>query len=234
MSSILEALKKLEREKASHRDGLIDISAEILKGGDPSPFPPRIKLKRFGIPLWTGGGTLLACLLAAVAVYYLYPIAGSSIAEFPSTARVPANVSHSGEPASTVQNTLQPPTADTPVFRPSSPSVTAQHLPEPIMPTLANAFQSRSSSAEMSSQNTQPAKISDPAGLPAENQIPRLTLFGIAYDQERKNALAVINNQPLVEGEWILGAKVEKIFPDKVRLSWRGKTIELVMGKQSR
>lgn len=58
-------------------------------------------------------------------------------------------------------------------------------------------------------------------------ELPSLTLTGIMYSGEGSDNFVILNGKVLTEGTVISGAKVEKIGPDKVELSFDGRTIIL-------
>jgi general secretion pathway protein B len=71
---------------------------------------------------------------------------------------------------------------------------------------------------------------------PAEKTVPkpRLKISGIAWQQDSASRIAVINGAAVSEGGNVDGAKVEQIFPDKVRFSQGGKAFEISLDHEGR
>ncbi|MBN1140631.1 MAG: hypothetical protein JXB25_02365 [Deltaproteobacteria bacterium] len=227
MSSILDALKKLEREQAARRTGTLDIGAEILKNRESCR--RRWKLGRFGICFWLGA-VLLFGLLAGGGLFWgrLF----SPVVSGPDVANRPSSTAALPHPAASV------PIASTPAFDPSPNSaVGPSRIPEGKPSETRKSGIADSTFHPASASKSSTASIPNPRNLPLPKKsgpapdsntfAPALTLIGIAFQAGQGNALAIINNQPLMEGETILGARVEKILSDRVRLSWRGRSIEL-------
>jgi general secretion pathway protein B len=80
---------------------------------------------------------------------------------------------------------------------------------------------------------TEPQRQSatQPQQLTVEPAAPRLALTGIAWNKDSADRLAIINGQAIGTGATVGGATVEEILPDRVRLSSRGKSFELLLGK---
>ncbi|NLC71548.1 MAG: hypothetical protein GX751_09345 [Desulfuromonadaceae bacterium] len=234
MSSILEALKKLERERAlpHQKEKTFDITPEILQDSD-GPRPER-RIKSWRGPVWAGAGVVL-CLLVGGGVFWRYqtsppPMAGTS----PPTA----------EPARDYSAESLPPAAAG-VSRPapakavsamgaegtgSTPGAEMAGLPS----KKPEAIQRPAATGKTIPTAAQSQAVRPGSASVRTSGVPSLKLIGIAFEEGKGNALVIINHRTLTEGESILGARVEKIFSDKVYLSWQGKTIELVMGKSAR
>jgi hypothetical protein len=132
MSEILDALKKLDREKAARRSGTADISVEILAPGLPRPGK---NLRRH---------IAVVCFTAVVAAAITYAVV-VTFRTSPKTAP-PAGVGPpvSDQPVPPVS--LEPPvpkkpTSSTLIHRPASKQQTAPDLrePEPLSESLSTA-----------------------------------------------------------------------------------------------
>lgn len=228
MSSILEALKKFDRERAGQSDETVPIKIEILRAVDP--LTDRRKRLPFGL-LALIGVALAACFLVAGSVFWVFFWQ-------PVPLHQPSG-SHPGQPP-----VLSAPGAASAAATPSSSFREVVLADEPSSATgfnpLAKTGKKQSTESatslvpvadkEFSPNTGEPKKTPHKAMETPQNKPPSLLLAGIAFEQGRNNSLAIINNRPVTEGDFILGAKVEKILPDRVRLSWRGKSIDLVLG----
>jgi general secretion pathway protein B len=70
----------------------------------------------------------------------------------------------------------------------------------------------------------QPAIVSSssPAAAVVPVVIPALQIEEIVYHQQASARLAVVNGLPVMEGTDIAGARIEKIFPDRVQFYFQG------------
>jgi general secretion pathway protein B len=219
MSSILKALKKLEQEKTARREHQLDISRDILKGGERHRRPGWWTLLATGL-----GGALIA-VLVTVSILKKHDIPpgvteGSSsekaaASSQPLTPSIPAL-----PPEETVKNnatSLPQRAADhthpKPVdrARPAAPSAPASTIPPPESASL-------------------PASGAAPPVVPAKMQIP-LEVSGIAFQQEAGPPIAVINGHPVSAGATIDGAFIVKILPDKVMFTRDGSSFEVQVGE---
>jgi len=228
MSSILEALKKLEDEKAARQSSNVPITGKIVK-------ETRRPKKR---PKWLLQAEMTA--VAAVAVLATYLIMGGR--SVPNTEqKMPVN--ENIQPAPQIP---QPP-----VTRPQgTPAHGKQQLPPSPHP-ISSAFHSPPSphslakapfSSRITAKSTPHEGIDGlksqlervvperPAPLPKEDAKPGNPSFkvtGIGWRKDSTDRLAIVNGRPVSEGAMIEGAKVEEIFPDRVRFSLNGKSIEV-------
>jgi general secretion pathway protein B len=61
--------------------------------------------------------------------------------------------------------------------------------------------------------------------------MPRLIVTGIAWQNDSTVHFAVVNGQSVTEGSTVEGARVEKIFPDRVSFSCQNKTMEVPLSQ---
>ena len=64
--------------------------------------------------------------------------------------------------------------------------------------------------------------------------MPVFTVTGIAWQMDEASRLAIVNGTSVSEGSQVEGALVEEIFPDRVRLSFQGKILDIALDKNSR
>jgi general secretion pathway protein B len=236
MSSILKALQKLEQERAARRNGRPDITGAIL----------RQRKAAKPLPAWlVPAGMSFVAFVAVLATYTA--MGGFSAAKPTVTTSIP-------QQAIPPVTSSQPPAAPTPVSQtpvvpvsfggsvvppavPSSkPRPTAQEparLPPPSTPaaTARPAVPPPTASAPRTAQAEKPA--TRPTTSPRAD-IPSLAVSGIAWHKDSTDRLAVINGMPASEGTTVDGVRVEEIFPDRVRFSFRNERFEVVLGKSSR
>ena len=219
MSVILNALKKLDREKSSHRDGTANIAFEILRH-DP-PRPAKRMLRYFAAVSITAVAT--ACVTYAV-------IAGFGIL---SKSSLPATVSAppgqqvtsaapardlvsgstdeiSGPPAKIQGNTESKESAIPPSGKKAGRDILRK---EPVV------------APEMIK------KSADPATMVSVASPPSLKLSGIIWQEEPSERRAMINGKIASEGSIIEGAKVVEIHPARVRFSHNGRSFEINLGQ---
>ena len=215
MSYILDALRKLEREKGrkSGSGGAVNISGDILTGGlSPRREPAgRWRLIAAAVVL-----VVLACSLT-------YWLARKPQSDTPSgiAGQRPA-VQPVAPPAP------QPPAAAVPVppasvvapAAPVAPLTTPAPLPVPAQPAavVREPVQAptRPKQAAVQQVRPQPPAASAPAKISAPADIK---VMGIAWQEERSARMAVINGFLMREGAVVSGAKVTEILADKVRFS---------------
>jgi general secretion pathway protein B len=200
MSLILDALKKLEQEKAARRD--LELGPAILKGRPRRPSPRR----------WLIPGVVVGAILVVTA-------AGLHLKGRPDraerTVTQPAAAPVTAPPAPPLPAA---PTSVPAVPRP--PATTAAQAenasPRPALPTGV--------------QGTMPPPPPAPAVVePVRNPAPPVDLkvSGIAWQEERRGRRAVVNGLLLAEGESIAGARLVEIRPDRVRFSTDGRSFDI-------
>lgn len=231
MSSILKALKKLEEEKNRLQEPAGDrsVAKDILK-------PNRDSRRTV---FWLS----LVCLFALVVIATLSALllakraprneAGNPVIA-PATS--PPAPSAAGRPAPPVtagddRQTLIPESPK------PAPAVRQQailspgHAPGPpteaVPRTLPELPVPPAGEQRAPQDKTQP----DVIPVPAET---RFTLSGIAWNKDSAERLAIINGQPAATGAVVNGFTVEEILPDRVRLSSRGKTLEIFLGSANK
>jgi general secretion pathway protein B len=209
MSSILEALKKLEDDKAARRSGSGNLAGKVVKSGRKQQATPR----------WLLPAALLA--VAAVSVLGTYGVMSSR----PS----PENRQQSAGKPAPVQS------PETPTHPPASP-LPATQLP-PVATPVTDALAPRRATRHGSGTAPEAGRV-QPAQIPPMNtakstsfepgpDMPKLNVVGIAWQKDTTLRLAIVNGIPVREGGSVNGATVRDILPDRVRFSINGKTVDI-------
>jgi general secretion pathway protein B len=218
MSLILDALKKLDREKTAKSGGKMDITAEILKAGD-SPEKSGI------LPLVL---TLaITALVAAVASYLVFGGHGSRTGDLRSTApAVPAQTRQ--VPAAPLPTVPAAPTDVTPLPAGRSPAAPPVAVTDVMKPDHSKKGGNTATKARATSGAVHPAKASaQPDEGPAT--LPVLKISGIVWGEVPSERKAVINGTAAREGDSVAGVKVLEIHPTHVVVSSRGKSFKVKM-----
>jgi general secretion pathway protein B len=215
MSSILEALKKLEDEKSSRQSGAGNIAGKVVKDGRrPKPRP-----------VWLLPASMAAVATTAALATYII-MSSLSPSKKPGHLITPVQPLQPQQAAPQAAAPIRPtalPSANAPnkVVRSSpSPPVTSQ---EPVInaPPVQH-IESRSIAI--------PAQALPTEKLPGP---PALKVTGIGWQKGNADRLAIVNGRAVTEGAVVEGARVEEIFPDRVRFSFNDKTFEIPLGKIS-
>jgi general secretion pathway protein B len=217
MSLILDALKKLDREKTAKSGGKMDITAEILKAGDS---PEKSSL----LPLF-----LTLAITAFVAAIGTYLVFGGPSRTGDPRATAPA------VPAQDRQVTAAP-LPPAPAAVTDKPSVPPDVSPVPPPAAASEAMppgkQRKDGDPETKARATSgvqaPGKATVPPGDgPATT--PVLKISGIVWGEVPSERKAVINGTVAREGDSVEGVKVLEIYPTYVVVSSRGKSFKVKM-----
>ncbi len=217
MSVILDALKKLEREKASRRNGPVDIVPEITVSSKQRQKSGKWKIS----VLITGAVMVTAVATTLVVTSYISrdkkvpPVVAAgtpAVNEAPPSAPVPL-----------------PPVAASPVN--SFPAV-SETAPKPLSGPARQLTQETVTPVERPINSPAiPEKnqetVHNNAGAPAS-----LVVSGIAWQDDRQFRRAVVNGALVGEGADISGVRVARIYRDKVRFSIDGRTFDVSMTGQ--
>ncbi len=215
MSSILEALKKLEEEKVARRGGVGNIAGKVTAGDR------RTRQK----PAWVAPAAMAA--VAAVAVLTTYAaMGGFSIRE-----KMVHATSEYAPPQQPATSTLQPLTTE--VARTAAPPAT-KILPVPgrKAPAASAPVTSPSPAQRPAPREESPSEsphVSRHAAAEAP-QLPALSVTGIAWQKDNASRVAVVSGMSAVEGSVIEGALVKEILQDRVRFSFNKKEFEVLLG----
>jgi general secretion pathway protein B len=217
MSSILEALKKLEDEKAARQSGAGHIAGKVVKSGRRAK--PR--------PKWILPAGMAA--VAAIAVLSTYLLMGG-MSNHSGTTPSPPSMQRQPESGGTVQRPepTAPPAAIPSATihagrkRPPTPSPSTTPAGEAPAPAAANRLPQGEAALPV-----KPVPPLQPAAAPGH---PVLQVTGIGWQKDNANRMAIVNGRPVVVGNVVEGAKVEEILPDRVRFSIGGRSLEITVG----
>jgi len=210
MSSILEALKKLEDEKAARLSNEGHFAGKVIKTGR----------RRKEQPGWLLPASMAVVAAVAVLVTYIFMGGLSS-----RNKRHPSLVS--AEP----RQSAAPSAAPAPI--PSFPSSAARIRALSLSPSTKAAKQAHPTESVPEKGQPESRHGEKPATAPNSPAVPTLQVTGIGWQKDNADRLAVVNGKPVTEGAVVEGARVEEIFPDKVRFSFNNRTFEITMGKIS-
>jgi general secretion pathway protein B len=240
MSLILDALRKLDREKSSRRNGTTNIAAEILRPYLP---PPRKRV-------WIYFTAVFLTAVATAAITY----AVISKTTPPPGAIKPATSSLRGTPAPLSHERVRD-TRDVVIRDPGKVKarIETKRPAETKKPAeMTKPTESKKEPVEVKPPPPSPSegKISseiiskEVPVLPGDmrkppEQIPRgsavtaasLRLSGIVWSEEPTKRLAVINGMVTTEGYVFEGVKVMEIHPDHVLLMLNDQPFKLSLNK---
>ncbi|HEY6838301.1 MAG TPA: general secretion pathway protein GspB [Geobacteraceae bacterium] len=230
MSSILKALKRLEEEKAARDAAAAGISARV-KSGVVVPRPP----SPWRLPLALG-------VVAALAVFITYAVMGGfgpgrrTVTQ--SAVVAPQQPQQSSQP---VASEPSPAPVSRPlqgVKTPPAQSPAAPAVARTATPPVISAPAARDHGATFTTEPPAEVQVT-PAVAPAAPSVstgpalPDLKVSGIAWQKDASSRMAMVNGATVVGGGKVSGARVEEIFPDRVRFSFEGKSFDVFLGKSS-
>lgn len=234
MSTILEALRRAERERQRGSIPSVHDPAPVLAGALTAS-PRGQALRRFRVPL------LAALVLALAAALWWWRLphelaAPAAAPATPLTAPLAAPVAPAASPPSakaperpaTAKVRTAPPSAPAPAVRdaPPAPATAAQTLAsKPATPPAP-----RSTTAPAPAKAPAEGPIFAPADLPAalRAELPRLHLAGITWSANARLRMAIVNGQVLHEGESAApGLVLERIEPARTVWAFRGYRVAL-------
>lgn len=197
MSLILDALRKMEEERAARRGGSVDIRPALLsRQGDAPPKTGRlITLVAAGVILLLAGiGTGVLLKGTGTSPPPVHPVENISAGAgdrptLPLPPAAPQTVPLPPEPARTL------PTATVPAVPPTPP------LHRPV--------------------------VDDPSPPASEPADTALAISGIAWQEERGLRRAVVNGALVGEGAEVAGARIVEIREGSVRFSRGGRLFEV-------
>jgi hypothetical protein len=254
MSLILDALRKLDREKSSRRTGTAHIAVDILRPDLPRPG------KR--IPLYVTAVFFTAVATAVITYAVMVEVGFLSKSSPPATVRpfAPSQKVTPAAPEFRLQSKSSPPApmnhpAPSQKVAPSPPSrepvrdarEKLSKIPEKIQAPAESKIpvESKTSAPSLAEEKTShhviteetsvaPVNIKKPTEHPPSGPAttpPSLRLSGIVWYEEPSRRLAVINGTIATEGSLIEGVKVVEISPTRVRLSYNGQLFEISIGQ---
>jgi general secretion pathway protein B len=216
MSLILDALKKLEQETATRKEGMNKVSDRILQ---PDHTKPRFK------------GIMLPAIAAALggAVLTVVLITGFSGLMKPEApvAAVPAKASPAMQPVHPIA--AQPAEGSPLPVRDSQPDIRTERSHSSIEPAGEKAAAKVASLPERATD----FRYNVPEGPEpaAEGALPSLKVSGIIWREEKQARRAFVNDTIVEEGSVIDGVKIEEIYTTRIRFSKGSKSFEISMEK---
>ncbi len=216
MSLILDALKKLDREKIERVAEKANVTAGILKAGDM----PR---RRNILPLAVALGST-ACVAAIVTWFFI----GEHVPRFatqpivpaaPVQARTAASVPAKPSPSTSVEPAAMPTTSP---LRAPSQEVVANVTPATATGRGAPIAKKNPPAGELVSRG-------ETAGNDETVAAPSLKVSGIVWQDLPADRKAVINGRVAKEGDTVEGVKVLEIYPTFVSVSFKGKSFKVKM-----
>jgi hypothetical protein len=253
MSLILDALKKLNREKSSRRNGTVNIAAEILRPDLPRP----------GKRMWIYFTAIFLTAVATAAITYaVISKTPPPAAIKPAASRIqvtPDPLSHEPVGDARDERTRDPQKIKAPIEskRPVETKKPVEikgpveikkpvEIKEPVEIKKPTDSQEQPVEDKIPSPSTSEGKISpeviskEAPAVPGDlrkpsEQTPRrsavtpasLKLSGIVWSEEPSRRLAVINGMVTTEGFVFEGMKVVEIHPDHVLLLLNDQPFEL-------
>jgi general secretion pathway protein B len=235
MSVILDALKKLDREKYSLRKGTGNIAVEILRS-DPARPRKRILLYFAAVSLAT-----------AAIIYALMVEFGFLSKSSPPSPVNPTAPSQQIEPAPLELSFPSKPSIPAPVNPPvpSQPVAPATPSREPVPdardeisrvpPKIENPAESKSPATSLDEKKAREADVAprttkkpaEPTPTESVSSPQSLRISGIVWHEDPSERLVVINGMILHEGSEIEGAKVVEIHPTHVRFLHKDQPFEI-------
>jgi hypothetical protein len=228
MSSILNALKKLENDKASCKQVPLGIDSRILQ--ESSPY----KLSRTGMVLIAI--TLFICGGGAMYFYMKHnAIIHTALPQTPSSYKESASQ-------------LLAPRITTPVLKNrTEQKISPAHVskPTPVIGTQIRLSNNHDNVSQKSSHSSHPEQklesvraSAEPKSVPTAPHTtairPIFTVSGIAFQEGGNENMAVINGITVSNGTMLEGVKVEDIQRDRVRFSQGNEIFEIFLNKSTR
>ncbi|MDD5233258.1 MAG: general secretion pathway protein GspB [Syntrophales bacterium] len=222
MSLILEALKKIDKDKSRTLQKK-NIAAAVLHSGSGTK---RGKVLLISCILFSAA----ALLAAGAGMNYLFSEKGQPAA--PAPAAVPDAPAKAAEPA------------------PVKPAQSESAPPVPVMakplaagkPPASQAARRKAEkkqeagSAPVTASGKVPGKTSNKAsgetsaGKFARGDIPPISIGGIIWAEEIERRRALVNGSTVREGDTVDGVRVERIESSRIRFSKNGKSFEVPVG----
>ncbi len=235
MSVILDALKKLDREKSSRRNEKANIAVEILRADLPRPD------KR--VPRYAAIA-LLTAFATAVVTYGVMVKGGFLSKSIPPPAvnppvlrqeRVPVPPSSEPTPGARDEINPEPPEVQIPVRarKPAAPLAQSEiHETKAKQNVAAKetdlpAEQPRLPAEPSRQPSEKPRASAEPSAPASAKALPTMNISAIVWYEEPSKRFAMINGLIVMEGAVIEGMKVEEIFPDRVRFLHQTQHLEI-------
>jgi general secretion pathway protein B len=213
MSFILDALKKLEQEKAARKGGDVNISSEIIR----EHHQLRRKVKR-SVPMSAVLIVFGLMILIGVSGVFLWHKQGGNEKE------TIAATKHKRIPSLEEDD---PVPQDMPMVRsaapPARPVMAEEAEPAPLPREANRNLQGGRFTAQRPAISDYKARSEEPVREVSGSKGSGITVSGIAWQDAPAARRAVINGDLVQEGAQVGGATVEEILPTRVRFSSAGR-----------
>jgi len=220
MSVILDALRRLDREKSSRHGGTANIAVEILR---PALSRPGKKIPRY----------VVAVSLTAIAAAAITYVVMSEPGPLPKPSP-PVSVSHPGP----IQQAAPAPLSREPV---RSAQDEIGRLPQKIespagskpteTPSGEKKVERNVASEETDTTHGSAKKVLEHTQTGPATAPPSLAISAIVWYEDPSKRFAMINGMITTEGSLVEGVKVEEINPTSVRFSHNGQYFEIPISK---
>jgi general secretion pathway protein B len=220
MSVILDALRRLDREKSSRRGGTANIAVEIVR---PDLSRPRKKIPRYV------AAVSLTAIAAAAITYVLMSEPGPLPKPSP-----PVSVSH---PAPIQQATPAPLSREPVRNAQDETSRSPRKIESPVgskpteTPSGEKKVERNVTSEETDATHGSAKKVLEHTQTGSAAAPPSLAISAIVWYEDPSKRFAMINGMITTEGSLVEGVKVEEINPTSVRFSHNGQYFEIPISK---
>lgn len=226
MSYILDALKKMEHEKARKREspGMTRLSGELFRDDHRRTADNGV---------WKiAGVSVVVALMAVAGTWFCLTLSRGLRSSADSPHRFSERPAPSRSPAAPLASSPQ--VAQAPP-RPAAPPVPKGRFLKEAEPS---PFQQRPDHGELSARREAATTRTDaagaqlqarPAAAPLAPAPADITVSGVAWQEERRGRRAVINGFLMREGSQVSGARVAEIRKDRVRFSRDGRMFEVTL-----
>ena len=225
MSSILKALKKLEREKSRQRDDHVDLARDIFRGSERRRGPDWITVIVTGVVVLS---------VVAVILLVLRQMEGSTNVgqgEAPAVVNRPAAPSPGSAPNASVAEELidqrRPQVRPPPAIRKPSANKGARPATAVIPPGRGEAIVVEEVLPPPAAVPVPPPAVVPPRVPTFSPAPPGLVLSAIVFQAEHEARIAVVNDLPVMEGSQVGEFRVDEIQADRVILSRNGTLYEV-------
>ncbi len=239
MSLILDALKKLDREKIERIEEKVDVTAGILRSGDS----PRAR-SILPIAVTLGGTACAAAVITWLVVSGYSPRTGSIVPSAPGTPVQARQATEPALPAAPAAAVATPhavpsaapapsptavPDAPPPVVSGAPPAVPRAAVSETIPPPAKVQKNAESVVKGKASAGVETSRKAEAAPSTENGPLPALKVSGIVWQELPSDRKAVINGRVAREGDTVEGARVLEIYPTFVNVSFKGKSYRVKM-----
>lgn len=229
MSSILKALKKLEREKSGRLPDPLNIDIDILEPSDTSKKTSPVVLILLFLMVFGAGVT--------AAFFFLKGARAPQPARTPVPIVAPKNLPPPS-PQPVISTVTLPaeiviaPAHPAPSGRASRKRQQKKAAAAPLSGAVQKKVAGGGVSGRRKTAHVTPRQIKTES--PAGSTVPALKVDGIAFQNSSVDSMAIVNGIPVSGGSKIEGAIVEEVRKDRVLFQYNGKKFEIRLGQSNR